>query len=65
MNTFRIRRPFEKQYFLVGEIVLIAIQCISFTSNGAVGSVTEGNGDPLGPVANPKGGGIRYPREAK
>ena len=39
---------------------------ISFTSNGALtGSVTGGNGDPAGPVRNPKGGGVRYPREAK
>jgi len=38
---------------------------IPFTSNGVLtGSVTEGAGDPFGPVVNPKGGGIRNPREA-
>ena len=32
--------------------------CISFTSNGVLtDSVTGGDGDPLGPVVNPKGGG--------
>ena len=39
---------------------------ISFTSNGVLtDSVTGGDGDPLGPVVNPKGGGVRYPREVK
>ena len=32
---------------------------ISFTSNGALtDSVIGGNGDPAGPVVNPKGGGF-------
>ena len=32
---------------------------ISFTSNGVLtGSVIGGNGGPLGPVVNPKGGGF-------
>ena len=32
---------------------------ISFTSNGVLtDSVTGGDGDPLGPVVNPKGGGF-------
>ena len=34
-------------------------------SNGVLtDSVTEGAGNPFGPVVNPKGGGIRNPREA-
>ena len=37
----------------------VVLKKISFTSNGVLaGSVTGGDGDPLGPVVNPKGGGF-------